>query len=102
MSVIKPYLIKSALTPVFKSNDVKCIILPMNTLGRRMNHSPTFFRSFFKKRIYDKHEPYHNVGFNLPFSIENRYKLLAKTILYWGSAFGYPFFCIHMIKIKSA
>lgn len=72
----------------------------METIIPKKKFSTTSVRKWNME--HDKHEPYTNVGFNLPFSVENRYKLLAKTILYWGTAFGYPFFCIHMIKIKSS
>ncbi|CAG9764716.1 unnamed protein product [Ceutorhynchus assimilis] len=50
-----------------------------------------FARNAFTKLVRNSHAHGGVPGENLPFGIENRFKLTAYFILFFGSGFGAPF-----------
>lgn len=62
-----------------------------------------FGRNIHTTRTYkaaEPHDHYTDIGYNLPFKIDNPYTLMLKFCLYFGTGFWYPFFCYHYNRVN--
>uniref|UniRef100_A0A8I3VVS3 Cytochrome c oxidase subunit 7C, mitochondrial n=1 Tax=Callithrix jacchus TaxID=9483 RepID=A0A8I3VVS3_CALJA len=64
----------------------------MTTLGQRIQR----FTTSVVCRCHYEEDPEKN----LPFSVENKWRLLAMTCLYFGSGFAAPFFIVRHQLLK--
>ncbi|XKL61254.1 hypothetical protein PGB90_008311 [Kerria lacca] len=57
-------------------------------------------RNLKSKHHDPTYEPYTDVGYNLPFKIDNPYTLLIKFCFYFGSGFWLPFASYHYKRTR--
>ncbi|XP_033056920.1 cytochrome c oxidase subunit 7C, mitochondrial-like [Trachypithecus francoisi] len=62
-----------------------------------LGHSIRRFTTSVVRRSHYEEDP----GKNLPFSVKNKWTLLVKTCLYFGSAFAAPFLIVRHQLLKS-
>lgn len=79
------------------SKVVSRLLIPKSNIG-----IVPFKRNIRTSRVLrDEHEPYRDIGYNLPFSIDNPYGLWVKFCFFFGSGFWYPFFAYHYNRVNN-